>query len=143
MTSNSAIKTYLALDIGTQRIGVAIAQSTSRLPKPLTVIHNDDAFIDQLNHLIQIYNASELIIGIPHGLEGQSTEQTRYTKEFVSTLKKNINLPIYNQDEAVTSVQAEKELIARGKPYSKGDIDSLAATYILDDFLQQSRIEST
>jgi putative Holliday junction resolvase len=143
MTSDSAVKTYLALDIGLQRIGVAIAQSDSRLPKPLDVIFNNDNFIDQLEQLIQINNVNELIIGIPHGLDGQSTEQTRYTEEFVPTLKKSINLPIYKQDEAVTSVQAEEELIARGKPYSKGDIDSLAATYILDDFLQQSRIEST
>ena len=143
MASDSAVKTYLALDIGLQRIGVAIARSDSRLSRPLSVIFNNDNFVDQLNQLIQINNINELVIGIPHGLDGQSTDQTRYTEDFVSSLKKNINLPIHLQDEAVTSVQAEKELIARGKPYSKGDIDSLAATYILDDFLQPSRIEPT
>ena len=143
MASDSAVKTYLALDIGLQRTGVAIAQSDSRLPKPLAVIFNNGNFVDQLKQLIQINNVNELVIGIPHGLDGQSTEQTRYTEEFVLTLTKDIDLPIHKQDEAVTSVQAEKELINRGKHYSKGDVDSLAATYILDDFLQQSRIEPT
>jgi RNase H-fold protein (predicted Holliday junction resolvase) len=40
----------------------------------------------------------------------------------------------------VTSKQAEAELSSRGKPYSKADIDALAATYILDDFLHQLKI---
>jgi RNase H-fold protein (predicted Holliday junction resolvase) len=43
------------------------------------------------------------------------------------------------QDEAVTSKRAEAELEARGKPYQRGDIDALAATYILEDFLAGHR----
>jgi RNase H-fold protein (predicted Holliday junction resolvase) len=41
------------------------------------------------------------------------------------------------QDEAATSRQAESELQARGKPYSKEDIDALSATYILEDFISE------
>ena len=39
------------------------------------------------------------------------------------------------QDEALTSHHAEEELEARGKPYERGDIDALAATYIVQDWL--------
>ncbi|MGD0284429.1 MAG: Holliday junction resolvase RuvX [Candidatus Saccharimonadales bacterium] len=142
MANISANKTYLALDIGTQRIGVAIGQSSNRLPRPLTVLQNTDTIIEQINQLIQLHKASGLVIGVPRGLDGQTTNQTRYTEDFIKSLTGRIVIPVYKQDEAVTSKQAEAELVARGKPYSKADIDALAATYILDDFLQQPTIEA-
>jgi putative Holliday junction resolvase len=143
MANNTANKIYLALDIGSQRIGVAIAYSNSRLPQPLTVLQHTETIFDQINQLIQLHKASGLIIGIPRGLDGQITNQTRSTEAFIKSLTKKITIPVYKQDEAVTSKQAEAELIARGKPYSKADIDALAATYILDDFLQQPKIETS
>jgi putative Holliday junction resolvase len=143
MANNTADKTYLALDIGSQRIGVAIAQSNSRLPQPLTVLQHTETIFDQISQLIQIHKASGLIIGVPRDLNGQITNQTRFTEAFIKSLTEKITIPVYKQDEAVTSKQAETELIARGKPYSKADIDALAATYILDDFLQQPKIEAS
>ncbi len=143
MADLNANKTYLALDVGARRIGVAIAQTVNRLPKPLTVLQNTDTIFDELKQLIKSHNASGLVVGVPRGLEGQITSQTLYTKEFISNLSKMIKIPVYKQDEAVTSKQAETELNERGRPYSKADIDALAATYILDDFMQQLKIESS
>ena len=40
------------------------------------------------------------------------------------------------QDESLTSVMAEDRLKASGKPYEKGDIDAMAATIILQDYLE-------
>jgi putative Holliday junction resolvase len=77
-----------------------------------------------------------LVIGLPRGLDGQETAQTRAVREFAEQLKPAVQLPYYWQDEAVTSRQAEEELKSRGKPYQKGDIDALSATYILEDFLR-------
>ena len=59
--------------------------------------------------------------------------------EFTKQLKQSFNLPVYFQDEAVTSKQAEAELQARGKHYEKSDIDALAATYILEDWLGEHK----
>jgi putative Holliday junction resolvase len=142
MASLTTDKTYLAIDIGSRRIGVAIAQSNSCLPQPLTTLTHTDKVIDQLTQLIRLHKVSGLVVGVPRGLDGQITDQTRYTEAFVEALAKVISIPVYKQDEAVTSKQAEAELTTRNKPYSKGDVDALAATYILDDFLQQSKIES-
>jgi putative transcription antitermination factor YqgF len=68
-------------------------------------------------------------------MEGQSTAQTESTLRFTKTLQEHFDLPIDMQDEALTSVRAEEELQERGKAYSPGDIDALAATYILEDWL--------
>jgi putative Holliday junction resolvase len=72
---------------------------------------------------------------LPRGLDGQETTQTKIVEAFIYQLKSKIDLPIHIQDEAVTSKQAEAELQARGQGYNKEDIDALAATYILQDWL--------
>lgn len=126
----------LALDVGHKRIGVAIADAIARLPRPLTTINVDDDVLKTIADLAAEHNANELVVGLPRGLNGQSTEQTKYSEEFVRRLKLKTGLLVHMQDEAVTSAQAEEELRERGKPYAKGDIDALAATYILEDFLR-------
>lgn len=126
----------LALDVGHKRIGVAIADAIARLPRPLMTIDVDDNVLKKIADLAAEHNANELVVGLPRGLNGQSTEQTKYSEDFVRRLKLKTGLLVHMQDEAVTSAQAEEELRQRGKPYVKGDIDALAATYILEDFLR-------
>ena len=78
----------------------------------------------------------QLVVGLPRNLNGQETAQTKAVQSFVEGLQAVVRLPIAWQDEAVTSRQAEAELNRRGKPYERGDIDALAACYILDDYLR-------
>jgi putative Holliday junction resolvase len=77
------------------------------------------------------------VVGHPRDMNGQSTEQTLRIETFTNKLKSRFSLPIDLQDEALTSKQAEAELIARKKPYTKSDVDALAATYILSDWLSE------
>lgn len=125
----------LALDVGSRRVGVAIATAVARLPRPLITLTQDDNFWPVLENIIEIESIGSLVVGLPRGLSGQQTSQTSETQAFLTELRKHVAMPIHLQDEALTSKKAQKELNARGKPYDKGDIDSLAATYILDDFL--------
>src|SRR5579863_1832024 len=124
-------KTILGLDVGERRIGVALAGGVAKLANPLTTIENNSQAISKIVELINDHDADALVVGLPRGLDGQNTRQTAYTFEFVDNLKKATGVKIHEQDEALTSRQAEAELKSRGKPYVKADIDSLAATYIL------------
>lgn len=128
--------TMLALDVGTKRIGVAVSSMQTRLPQPLITIAADEDPNAVLQQLVAAQGAVGLVIGLPRGLDGQETAQTRLVRDFAEQLKSAVQLPFYWQDEAVTSRQAEEELQRRGKPYKKGDIDALSATYILEDFLR-------
>jgi len=125
----------LGLDVGSKRIGVALSDSLTRLPKPLQTLQVSDQIIENIIDLIKQQNASVLVIGLPRNLEGNSTDQTRSVELFARRLRAKIDIPVYFTDEAVTSVQAEAQLRARGRPYAKGDIDALAAVFILEDFL--------
>ena len=125
----------LALDVGQARIGVALATSVARLASPLTTLPNNDDFLDSLRKLVAEHAVSVLVVGLPRGLDGQETGQTSYVREFAATLD-TLGLPVHLQDEALTSAHAEQELRNRGVAYTKEDVDSLSATYILEDYLQ-------
>lgn len=123
------------MDVGSQRVGVAVASLASRLPRPLVTLTRDDDFFRALSDIVETENAEALVVGLPRGLDGQHTAQTQATEAFSAEIGRHCGLPIHMQDEAVTSKRAEEELEARHKPYVRADIDALAATYILEDFL--------
>ena len=130
--------TILALDIGDKRIGVASCTVLSRLPSPLTTIEVTDHIMMELKKLIIKSEASAVVIGMPKDINAKVTAQTRKVEKFVEDLKARLKtIPIFLQDEAVTSIKAEKELNERGRPYQKADIDALAAVYILEDFINE------
>ena len=128
-------KYILALDVGERRVGVAIASPIAKLPSPLTTLENSDQLFGKIQELIDSQNIGTVVIGLPRNLSSQDTKQTLYAREFAERLGKQCDVRIVLQDEALTSRQAESELRSRGHKYSKGDIDALAATYILQDYL--------
>ncbi len=131
------VGSWLGLDVGTRRIGVALARTDVRLANPLLTIENNDTTIDVIAELVQKYDVQKIIVGLPRGMSGQDTDQTQYTEDFVRKLQNNVDAEIVWQDEALTSQKAEAELTARKKPFAKGDVDALAATYILEDYITE------
>jgi putative Holliday junction resolvase len=129
----------LALDIGAVRIGVARANMSVGIASPLTTVLNTADVIGTISDICLENDADTLIVGLPRGLSGQQTQQTDYVEDFVAKLKAQTKLNIILQDEALTSVKAKDELSASGKTFVKEDIDALAATYILQDYLEQQR----
>lgn len=133
----------LALDYGEKRIGVALASLAARIASPLAFIEVEkNNVIDKINELINEHEASDLVVGLPRGLNGQETEQTKKVREFVETLSSNVNIPVHLQDEAGTSLLAEQDLRVSRKKYTKGDIDSMSAALILSDWLNAHDMES-
>lgn len=125
----------IGLDVGDKRVGVAMTNTLARLPSPYTTLIRDDMFWSRLEKLIVDEAVAEVVVGLPRNLNSDDTEQTRSTRAFIAELEKRTGVRVITQDEALTSRQAEQELKARDKAYTKGDIDALAATYILGDYL--------
>lgn len=129
----------LSLDVGERRIGVAIACTIARLPRPYSTLERSQSSMQQIADLLKQEDAQHLVIGLPRSLSGGETEQTKLTRKFAAELQAVAAISVHFQDEALTSVQAEKELTDKGVKFVKGDIDALAATYILQDFLTENR----
>jgi len=137
-------KSALALDVGEKRIGVAVANLGVRFAAPLTTLDDPKTFLEDIAHLCRTEDAGLLVLGLPRGMQGQETAQTERVQQFGKALgdylgDAGLQLPLYWIDEALTSQKAEDELQGRGKHphFNKGDVDALAATYILEDFLRE------
>ncbi|MEI6751422.1 MAG: Holliday junction resolvase RuvX [Candidatus Saccharibacteria bacterium] len=130
------INNILSLDVGEKRIGVARAGVVALLAQPQTTLLNDALVFNNIARLTEELQVSEVIVGLPRNINDEDTQQTRYIRRFADSLKSEVNsIIIHFQDEANTSQKAKAELQERNKPYEKADIDALAATYILQDFI--------
>lgn len=134
MTNKTVV---LALDVGEKRIGVAIADSAIKIAIPLQTIDVDGTEIDQINQILGAESADIIVVGYPRNQSGEVTAQTEYVEEFAKKLVE-LGKKIDFQDESLTSVAAEQRLKAYGGKYEKGDIDSMAASIILQDYMEQN-----
>jgi putative holliday junction resolvase len=129
-------KSYVALDVGERRIGVAVGDSGVRIAVPFDTIETDGRELERIAKVILDEHADIVVVGYPRNQSGEVTAQTAYVEEFARKLV-DIAPEIIFQDESLTSVMAEQRLQSYKKPYSKGDIDALAAAIILQDYMEQ------
>lgn len=137
-----AAEVVLGLDVGEKRIGVALGRTDTKMASPLLTLISDGLVFESIRQLVAQHDAGSVIVGWPRGMSGQETAQTQFVEDFVTELQKAVKVPVRLQDEALTSQKAEKELQARKKPYDKADIDKLAATYIVEDYLNDDGLPS-
>ena len=127
----------IGLDVGTKRIGVARADSTTRIAVPSGFIIVDGSEWQEIARLANMYSTNWFVLGLPRSNEGNETQQSMYVRQFAKDLVQKIpGAKVRFQDESLTSVEAEDRLKARKKTYEKGEIDSEAAAIILQDFLE-------
>ena len=127
----------IGLDVGTKRIGVARADSTTKIAIPSGFIVVDGSEWEKIAKLAKLYSTNWFVLGMPRSNEGNETKQSLYVRSFAKELLKQIpDAKIRFQDESLTSVEAEERLKSRKKTYEKGEIDSEAASIILQDFLE-------
>ena len=129
----------LALDLGQKRVGVAASDSMlisiTKL-SPLTR-SNWKQLLRDVSELVRRLDARTLVIGLPlsfDGARGSAALETEYTAgKFARSLK----IPVYLQDERLSSVEAEEQLRDVGKSTleMKDLIDCQAAAIILMDFI--------
>jgi putative Holliday junction resolvase len=128
---------FVGLDIGDRRIGVAKADSQVKLAVPYMTIEVDGSEISQLAKMLQDLVPDKLIVGLPRNQSGEETEQSNKVRLFVQKLE-GFRIPIIFQDESLTSVEAEARLLRSGRRYTKGDIDAEAASIILQDYMEST-----
>ncbi|WP_124970133.1 Holliday junction resolvase RuvX [Aphanothece sacrum] len=133
----------LGLDLGKKRIGVAGCDGTGLIATGLTTINRSSflADVEQLKQLAQEREAQLLVVGLPYSMDGNIGFQAKEVQKFAQRLSKALQLPLEYIDERLTSVEAENHLKSQ-KQYSrhnKGLVDRVAATIILQQWLDQRR----
>jgi len=129
----------LALDLGEKRVGVAVSDSLSISIKRIEALRrtNWKQMLRNVEELIRRFDAKTLVIGFPLQLSGSAGDAALNIRATAVKFAQSLPVPVYLQDERLTSVEAEQNLRAEGHTGENVSqlIDSEAAAVILRDFL--------
>lgn len=126
----------IGLDVGEKRIGVAKVDSEVKIAVPVGFVEVDGLEWQKISSIARINHTNLFVLGLPRNNQGEETKQSLFVRNFAKTLIEKIpGARVRFQDESLTSVVAEERLKKRKKGYQKGDIDTEAATIILQDFV--------
>ncbi|MDO5716430.1 MAG: Holliday junction resolvase RuvX [Tissierellia bacterium] len=132
----------IALDVGDQSIGVAVSDPTATFALPLCTIKRRSKAEDvtEISRIIEERTIETMVVGLPLDLQGKPGPQAKKVKNFITFLKRRINLPVIFIDERYTTQMAGRAMIAMGikRGKEKGIEDALAASYILEMYLKKS-----
>jgi putative Holliday junction resolvase len=131
----------IALDYGARRVGVAVSDPLGLIAQPLATL-NHDRLVPELKELLKQYDRiDEIVVGLPKKLSGELGPAAEKVLALVAELKIHFPCPISTYDERLTTVEAERTLIAAGlsREKRKKVIDRLAAAEILQDFLDRRK----
>ena len=150
-SDNSFEAPVLALDVGQKRVGAAVSDSLSISITRLEAIPrtNWKHLLRVVDQLINSLDAKTLVIGLPLRLNGSAGEAADETRALATKFAKSLDLPVYLQDERLTSRQAEENLRESGRRGAQVSelVDSEAAAVILSDFLipgqERIRVKAT
>lgn len=133
---------YLGLDLGTKTLGLAISDKLGIVATSYKILRHDedyDSLIDLLKDEISDNQIEALVLGLPKNMNNSIGERGEIALEFKKKLEDAFSLPVYMQDERLTTRQAESILIYNdtSRKKRKKVIDSLAATIILQSYLDR------
>ena len=139
--TDSTDQTYLGIDYGARRIGIAKSDPTGLIASSLKTLEvkSDKDAVKQILALIEEYRPAGLVIGYPLHDSGDRTPKCDEIDAFVGLLTKDFTGPVYKVDERYSSVEAAGIIHAHGQKTGKDKkrIDRLAATIILQRFLDE------
>ena len=135
-------QSLLGLDFGDKTIGIAVSDKTKTIATPIMTLKRKSVKEDIIKLLIifKEFDVGGVVLGMPLNLDGNENERTKKVRKFSEELNKNIKVTFY--DERYSSDVIYKELrknsISRTKIKKK--IDKLAASYILQGFLDNAKL---
>jgi putative Holliday junction resolvase len=134
----------LGLDLGTKTIGVAVSDGMRYSATPLETIQRTKFTADatRLLELIAENAAVALVLGMPLNMDGSEGPRAQSTRAFARNLAQKTPLPILFWDERLSTSAVTRMLIEADTRRDKRAevVDKLAASYILQGFLDRLRI---
>jgi putative Holliday junction resolvase len=124
----------LAIDYGTQRIGLAISYGS--LAEPLMILANDDQLMISLKRIVEEEEIQRIVIGI------SENEMAVEAKSFGVQVERIFSLPVEFTDETLSSKQVHQKLHDKnyGKKQYTGHIDHMAAAEFLQQYLDHKTL---
>lgn len=129
----------LSLDLGQKRVGMAISDELQITVRPLPALGrtNWKRLLRAVESALESFDARALVLGLPLGLDGSEGDAATEARRLARNFQLSLHVPVYLQDEKLTTQAAEEGLRAEGYKSSElfERLDSEAAAIILRDFI--------
>ena len=104
--------TYLGFDFGNKKIGTAVGQTMTATASPLQTIRsiNQNPNWEIITRLIQEWRPAGLVVGISKQADGSDNPITPRMLKFCRQLEGRYQLPVYQQDETLSTFEAKQML---------------------------------
>lgn len=136
----------IGIDYGDKRIGIAVSDPLGWTAQGVeTVVRSFDMSktMDRIKQLVKEYNVDRIVVGFPLNMNGTVGPRGEKTIEFIESLKNELNnIDIVKWDERLSTVAAHRTMHEIGVKTSKKKsiVDQIAASYILQSYLDSIRI---
>lgn len=135
-------RSLMAIDYGKKKLGIAISTPDHKIAMPFKLIKEDNAKrkIDIIVDLIKGQNICAVVIGMPYHMDGSNSQQTLVVQKFIENLSNQIDLPIFLQDERLTTKAANAFLqnFRLNRKQRNAQDDLVAASMILETVLESA-----
>lgn len=128
----------LGLDIGEERIGVAVSDPGGRVATPLEVVAGPvGRGLVRLAEIVDEYEVARVVVGLPTSMDGSEGPQARRVREQAEELARCLPVPVSFADERLSTVVARRAMTEAGVKDRKkrGKLDMLAAAVVLQGYL--------
>jgi putative Holliday junction resolvase len=133
----------LAVDPGSKRVGLALSDPTGTIAQALTTVPAEPAatLAARLVELARGHDVERIVVGLPLRMDGSRGPEAAAAAKLAGELRSTSRLPVELVDERLTSVAAERALIAGGVRREKRrlTVDRVAATLMLQAHLDRRR----
>lgn len=131
--------------MGKRRVGLAISDPSCTLARPLaTLTIEGESAVDSVAREIDRLSAEAdglhaVVVGMPSRLDGSPSDQTLEVSRFIDRLRQRVGIPVHQEDERLTSREAEQRLALHERDWRKrkAQLDAAAAAVILQDYLDR------
>lgn len=133
----------IGLDVGDRTIGVAVSDPLGLTAQGITTIRRKSIQYDlsELKKIMEDYPPTKIVCGLPKNMNGTVGEQGEKALEFAELIKEEFEVEVEMWDERLTSKAAHRVMIEAdlSRKKRKGLVDKIAATYILQGYLDRYR----
>jgi putative holliday junction resolvase len=135
----------LGLDLGTKTIGVAVSDEFGWTAQGIETIPIDEEKgqfgLKRLREIIDEYSVDTIVLGFPKNMNGTIGPRGEASQRFAELLKREFSLPVVLWDERLSTMAAERMLIAAdvSRKKRKQVIDKMAAVMILQSYLDSNQ----
>ncbi len=135
----------LSIDYGEARVGIAITDELNITAQGLETIQrngSDKIVLRRLDEIFDKYDVDTIVVGMPLNMNGTISERAKVTEQFIHKLKCKYNKKkIDTMDERLTTVEAHRTMnfLDVKKTKKRGIVDTIAAVYILETYLEKMK----